>query len=160
MKHFLLLSLGIVVLLAACTNPAKVPSPNKSKEIPLISDADIDKARLEVATSSSTLIGIEGDSSPEGATLPALPDSQGDLSTQAVLPNTSGFVYYVRSTLVLDGPFLYQVFRHNQKTDAITLLYSGIRAIQSVAGSLDGKVIVVSMRETTAMISDYDGFFP
>jgi FG-GAP repeat len=148
--------IATLVVLSACSQPSPANVPNEPKETPLITDADIDRAKLQIATSSTNIVGIEGGEASPGELLAPLADSQGDLSTQAVLPNTSGFVYYVRSTLVLDGPILYQVFRHNQKTDAITLLYSGIRAIQSVAGSLDGKVIVVSMRETTAMISDYE----
>jgi hypothetical protein len=116
---------------------------------------------LHLATTSIELLGIEGGESPEGPTLPALADNQGDLSTQAVLPNTSGYAYYlshIPGTRTPPTPSSYGIYRHNQQTDVVTLLYSGNRQIQSVAGSGNGSVVVFSMRETTESSSDYEIF--
>ncbi len=143
------------IILSACSNPA--PSASLPDENPLLTDADIDKAILQVAKEVKELIGTEEGNVPEGQILAPLPDSQGDLSTQAVIPNAAGFVYYIKyDGAPIIGVIPYSLYRHNQQTDTQTLIYSGNRHIQSVAGSLDGNFVVVSMRETPFSTSDYE----
>lgn len=156
MKLLLVVLMLICTLLAACGGPIQAPATTP-KETPLLTDTDIDKAQFQMPTEVKELVGIEGGTAPEGREVPALLDSQEDISTQAVLPNTSGFVYYLKfdQTPVV-GTVPYSIYRHDQKTDTQTLIYSGSRAIQSVAGSADGNMVVVSMKETPDKTSDYD----
>jgi hypothetical protein len=163
MKLLLGVLIFICLLLAACGRPTQAPvTPDEGvKETPLLTDADIDKASVQVLGETKELLGIEGGESPVGEMLPSLADkpSQGGLNPQAVLPNTSGFVYYLKfNPNPIKGPALYSIYRHDQQSDALVLVYSGNRAIQTVAGSADGKIIVVSMKETTPAISDYEIF--
>ena len=151
----------LLCLLAACGRPPQAPS-TPQEEIPLFTDTDIDKAVIQVPRSTINLFGIEGGSSHDGTILPALSDIQGNLNTQAVLPNTSGFVYYINS-VVKTGKggttfTVYTLLRHNQATNVYIPIYSGLRQIHSVAGSLDGNLVVVSMRETTSAGSDFEIF--
>ena len=60
-----------------------------------------------------------------------------ELSSQAVLAGASGMLYYLAHNPTTADP--YRVFRYNQVTDTITQVYSGVKEIQSVAGTLDGK---------------------
>jgi FG-GAP repeat len=137
--------IATLVVLSACSQPSPASVPNEPKETPLITDADIDRAKLQIATSSTNIVGIEGGEASPGELLAPLADSQGDLSTQAVLPNTSGFVYYLRREGNASSGYIYTILRHDQQSDVITPLYIGDKQIQSVAGSRDGSVVVVSM---------------
>jgi hypothetical protein len=152
----LFLSLGIAALLAACGSPPRVPNP--SEETPLLTDADIDKANLGTVASSTTLEGLESGEASAGELLAPLADVQSDLTSQAVLPNTFGNAYYLRRSGSASTGYSYFAYRHNQQSDAVTLLYSGSRQIQSIAGSSDGKLVLLSMRQSTATTSDYEIF--
>ena len=158
LRIFCLMAASFIIL-SACSQPS--PLASILNESPIFTDADIDKAVLQGNTTTKELLGIDESVAAEGAELPALADSsiasgQDELSTQAVLPHASGFVFYAnykQSTII--GTLPYNIYRHDQKTDIITLVYAGTHQIQSVAGSWDGKVVVVSMRETTSS-SDYE----
>jgi FG-GAP repeat len=157
MRHFVLTIVLIVGLLAACGQPPQAPNTTPN-EHPLFTDADIDKAQLQIPTEMTELVGRDEGTASEGQILPALADSSGELSAQAVLPNTSGFVFYVQYLPGFNGADDYSLYRHNQRTDTRELIYSGNRYIQSVAGSSDSTMVVVSMRETTDATSDLDIF--
>jgi hypothetical protein len=152
MKLIFLLSVACLIL-AACSQPMQTPMTSP-REKPLFTDADIDKAQLQVSEMTE-LVGIDESILSEEREIAAL--QSGDINPQIVLPNTAGFVYYVQfDQNVVIGTVPYRLYRHNQRTDARDLLYSGERYIQSVAGSADGNMVVVSMKETTDQASDLD----
>lgn len=161
MKHPIFVFVLLCLLVAACGQPKQAPTPDEEvKETPLLTDADIDNAVLQTPGETLQLVGLEDEDISEGEVLPALADkSVGDLNPQVVLPNTSGFVYYVSSIFDFGtGGLSSSLYRQDQGTDTYTLIYSGERYIQSVAGSSDGNLIVVSMAESTAN-SELDIYF-
>jgi archaellin len=158
MKLLMVVFISCCVFLGACNQPAQAPT-TPTEETPLLTDADVDKAQRQAPTETKELFGTEESETPEGLTLAALPDSNaGELSAQAVLPGASGFIFYVEYVPGFNGANFYSLYRHDQQTGAVTVVYSGDRQIQSVAGSADGIFVVVSMRETTNVNSDYDIF--
>jgi hypothetical protein len=157
MKLFIVVFLSCCFLLGACGQPAQAPTTPKEEQA-LLTDADVDKAQLQAPTEMNELVGTDEGTASEGQTLPALADSRGELSAQAVLPNAEGFVYYLSYAFIFSSPTRYSVYRHDQTTGAVAVVYSGERQIQSVAGSDDGNFVVVSMKETTDVNSDYDIF--
>lgn len=150
-----ILLLATLCLLSACGGPTQAPNKNLTEK-PLFTDADIDKAQLQMPTEVKELVGIEAGITPEGRELPELPDRQGVLSTRAVSPYGDGYVYYLEDDLYITHS--YSLYRHDQRTDTLTLLYYGERPIQSVAGDFSGNYVVVSMKETTDASSDYEIF--
>ncbi len=157
MKPFLVVLVVICTLLAACAQPTQAPN-TPEEEQPLFTDADFDNAKIQIVSDTKELVGVDEGSAPEGQTLTALADRGGELNSQAVLPNTSGFVFYAQYFQSFTGANSYSLYRHDQQTDVRTLIYSGDREIQSVAGSADGTVVLLSMRETTASTSDFEIF--
>jgi hypothetical protein len=79
-----------------------------------------------------------------------------ELTSQGTLAGASGFVYYLAHNPTAPDP--YRVFRHDQATDARIKVYSGTKEIQSVAGTLSGGTVIVSMRETSSSSSDFEIF--
>jgi hypothetical protein len=148
------------LLLLACGRLTQAPvTPEEGN--PIFTDADIDSAQLQIPADVKTLVGVEEDTIAQGTS--GLVEGSSDLDPQglgpqAVLPNTSGFVYYARFLLGFNGANSYSLYRHDETTDVYTLLYSGDRQIQSVTGSADGTVVLVSMRETTSSSSDFEIF--
>jgi FG-GAP repeat len=151
MKKFWWL-IGILFLLVACSQTAQV-TPQPTQET-IFSDADVDRATLDVETQTEQMTPQDLGEVPEGNELPELPDSAGELGAQAVLPNASGFVYYIRYQAGISNPWSVQ--RANQSTDVVTTIYSGQREIQSIGGSSDGNTIVLSMRQSTTAGSDFE----
>ncbi len=147
------LCLVIFLLLAGCSSPT-FQSP--STELSLFTDADIDRAELSVAKEVKTLLGRNQAKAPTATELPPLADTTSDLSPQVVLPNTDGFVFYIQHTPGTTSSW--RIIRHNQATDARTTILTTAREIQSVAGSLDGNIIMVSMRQTTTTPNDFEIF--
>jgi Tol biopolymer transport system component len=146
-----------LILLASCTQQP-IPAPNDTSEQPaLFTDADINNAELHLATRLGTLQGIDGGDAGESKLLSDLETLEHGFTAQAVLPNTRGFVYYSQeNSLSTTQPF--SIFRHDQNSDVTVRIYGGRREIQSVAGSLDGNTVFVSMRETTSPTSDFEIF--
>jgi hypothetical protein len=161
MKPFMFILVLVACLLAACGQNTQAPTP-LDEEIPLLTDADIDKAQLQVSSEVIKLVGSEEGLALKGREVPALADGQSELSTQAVLPNASGYVYYAQfNQTPVVGTVPYSLYSHYQGFDSRTLIYSGFRQIQSVAGSLldfNSFSVVVSMRETTSPTSDFEIF--
>ncbi len=151
----------ILCLLAACGRSPQAPT-QPSEDKPLFTDADIDKALFQAPQEMKNLVGLEDNQASEGEMLPALAEIDSGLSSQTVLPNTSGYVYYINSVVKTrkDGTTftVYTLFRHHQTLNIYIPIYSGLRQIQSVSGSLDGNLVVVSMRETTSAGSDFEIF--
>jgi FG-GAP repeat len=159
MKQWLFVFVLLCLVLAACGRSTQTPTATP-EETPLFTDADIDNAVLQLPISTTDLIGLEEVESPEGEGLPDLLDSESALSPRVVLPGTSGFIYYVSSIFDFGtGGLVSSLYRHDQGTDTYTLVYSGDRYIQSVAGSSNGNFIVVSMRQTTDPNSQFDIYF-
>jgi hypothetical protein len=144
----------LILLLASCTQQP-LPSSNQSSDPPaLFTDAAIDNAELQLATGQETLRGSDDGESRGSSDLATL---ESNFTTQAVLPNTRGFVYYFQEDPTsTTQPF--SIFRHDQNSDVTTRIYGGRRELQSVAGSLDGNTVFVSMRETTTPTSDFEIF--
>lgn len=65
MKVWKLLVLLVSLLLTACGQPVQAPTTT-TQEKPIFSDADIDKAMLQVANEVKELVGIDEGSIPEG----------------------------------------------------------------------------------------------
>lgn len=155
MKSIVFVLVLTCFVLSACGRQSQAPAA-PVEETPLFTDADIDNAQLQMPAEVKELVGLE-----EGTTaqsVPALTDGSSELSPQAVLPNTSGFAFYVQYFQSFVGGTPYSLYRHDQGTDSRTLIYSGDRQIQSVTGSADGTVVLISMRETTASTSDFEIF--
>ncbi|CAN5658479.1 hypothetical protein BH24DEI1_BH24DEI1_08800 [soil metagenome] len=139
----------LTLLLAACTStlqqaPATSPA--------LLSDADIDAAALELATTTAEVTGTELGSLADGAESDLLEAEEEELSTQAVLPGASGYIAYVH----FDGlTAKFQLWLANQSNDKKTLVYTGNRYINSVAVSLTGNILVFSMNTATGCCDIY-----
>ncbi len=144
-------------LLTGCVQDA-TPTPSlKEDSDALFGDSDIDKAQLEIASSVSVLKGKEETPLSEGIELPALSENQNDITAQAVLPDTSGFVYYIQhDPSSTTEPF--SIFRFDQHNDVNTKIYAGLREIQAVSGNVEGTIIALSMREATNPTSDFEIF--
>lgn len=156
-KHRLITIVLLLVacLLAACGQNSQAPI-SLLEEKPLLTDADFDKAQLQLGGEVKELVGIEEGMALAGQDLPALADVTSELSAQAVLPNVSGAVYYLSSQFVLSSQCpnnkLYKVYRHDQHTDKVAKLLETCREIQSVAGGLDNidgqnNSVVISMHQ-------------
>jgi FG-GAP repeat len=144
-------------LLTACVQPSS-PAPQQA-EVPdaLFTDSDVDKAGLEVASGSQLRANVEGNLFVAEKKLATISSPESNLGAQAVLPDTSGFVYYIQhDPNSQTEPF--SLFRIDQQTEVSTKVYGGKREIQSVAGSGDGKIITLSMRESTNPSSDFEIF--
>jgi FG-GAP repeat len=143
-----------VGLMAGC-NPYGLPKPAEELE-PLFTDADIDRATVSSAKTVRLLEGGDTGSLPEGLELPPLPDVQSDVTAQVVLANTDGFIYSINNDPNATNPW--RIVRHNQVTDERVNVLVTKREIQSVAGSLDGNIVLVAMRQTTTSSSDFEIF--
>jgi FG-GAP repeat/WD40-like Beta Propeller Repeat len=151
MKHIVRFYI-LVLLFAGCSGREVIQS--NPVDTAIFGDSDIDGATLDVATQNEEITAQDLGELPAGTDIEPLPESEGDFTAQSILPGASGFVYYIRYQAGLTNPWSVQ--RANQTTDILTTIYSGQREIQSVGGSLDGNLIVLSMRQTTATTSDFE----
>jgi hypothetical protein len=141
----------LLCLLTACGGPTQTPATTTAEK-PLLTDADFDKAQLQIADDVKELVGMEEGMALAGQELSPLADIESELSNQAVLPNASGVVFYIGHSQIISD-FRHRIYSHDQQIDQRVSIYSGFRKIQSVAGSMDGDPItsrgsvVVSMRE-------------
>jgi outer membrane protein assembly factor BamB len=132
----------VLLLLAACTGP--LSEAPMGDEPPLLTDADIGSAALELAGHVEALLGSEAGEVPDGpeSELPEAGAEDG-VTSQAVLPNAGGYLAYVRHDPTGDLPW--QLWLANQASGKKTAVYGGVRAIESVAVSLDGSRLVFTM---------------
>jgi hypothetical protein len=98
----------------------------------------------------------ELDESGEANELPPMEHREvdGEIQSAAVLPGATGFVYYFERNQSQSEPWSAYLF--DQQANEYIPLYTGSRQIQSVGGSVDGNVIILSMRETIDTTSDYE----
>ena len=152
MKLFKLITLCFIVmtLLVACQQPI---IQNKNQAKALFSDADLDKAILELATPTD-ISGQELSDIPDGQVTDLADYNQGDFAPANVLPGAKGFIYYILRDTSLTNQWA--IYRFNQNTDSNVLVYQGQRVLHSVSGSSGGTVIYFSARETTSATSDYE----
>lgn len=144
----------IMLVLTGCSASLQRTSPT---EVAIFSDASIDKAALSLTSETEEVVPRDLGALPDGEELSDLTPTEFDpkeLTTQAVLPGTNGFVYSIRYAPGTTNSWSIQ--RANQATDEVTTIYAGVREIQSVGGSLDGGTLVLSMRETTTVSSDFE----
>jgi Beta-propeller repeat len=160
MKRFyvnLLLVGFLVTTVAGCfRQPPSAPPTNP--EGALFSDTDVDKARLSPARHRQELSPQDLGEVAGGSELKPLQNREaGDgLESTAVLPGVEGFIYFIEHDPSLVNPW--RVFRFDQAADTRTAIYSGKREIQAVGGSGDGRIILLSMRQTVAGTSDFEIF--
>lgn len=97
---------GLLLLLVSC-NQTPIYPPTDA----LFGDDDVDAASRSVASSNVALEGFDGNVLPEGQTIEGT-DTEGELSSQAVLANTTGFIVYIRNDPASTQPW--QIFRYDQ----------------------------------------------
>ncbi len=129
-------ALALTLVLAACSTPEDLNREQPSAA--LITDADIDRASLEVARTEVVVKGVEEGSVPDGAQT-NLPDSGSQLSSQAVLPDVGGYIAHVR--VVRGTSTTWQIWLSNQSNDQKTLVYEGGLSISSAAVNLAGDTL-------------------
>ena len=144
-----LAALALTLVLGACSTPADVSVPTSEATNALITDADLDRAALEVAAAETEITGVETGVAPDGARLESsVTDTP--LSAQAVLPNTTGYVTYIR---ISSGTW--QLWLANQSNDQNTLVYRGNRTISSTTVNLAGNTLFFTA-QVTAGSSNYE----
>lgn len=151
-----LVYLTLCFVLAGCVRTAR-PGLAEAEPVPLFTDGSVDGVELAVAGRLETLLSSEEAELAPMTELASLPTATGDFQAQAVLPGTSGFVYYIQynPNSTVDP---YRVYRYDQYSDVRTLVYGGKREVQAVAGSYDGNFLVLSMRQTTTTPNDFEIF--
>jgi uncharacterized delta-60 repeat protein len=148
----------LLVVQSACIQPfpSSTPQPElpARNETPLFTDAEIDYATKDLGVED----GLEGaeDSNPvpEGKEMNDA-SNNGDLTPQAVLTGVRGFVVYIWNNPA-DTTQPWRIYRHDEVTNANTLVYGGLREISSVAISGNGNTLLTSMREATNATSDFE----
>jgi hypothetical protein len=141
------------LLFSACSTTASLVD----SEQPLLTDEDIEKATLELASQEAALRVIESRLSVAEETDVSNKiheKSSSDINAQAVLPGVSGWLTYIRNIPSNTNPW--RVMAQDQAVGTDVLIYKGKREIQSVAVDASGNVFIFAMRETTVTTSDFD----
>jgi Tol biopolymer transport system component len=121
---------------------------------PLFDDGDIDAATTDTGT-TEVLEGIDDPTpSPEPTETVETPNG-GEITTQAVLAGAKGFVVYIWNNPA-DATRPWRVYRHDTVADTTTFVYGGLRQVTSVATDGTGSTLVVAMKETTDVTSDFE----
>jgi len=140
-KHLFVFGFISIFLLGGCVSTEQ---PLASIGDALFTDDDIDKASFDLATVQIALENTDLSKLAKPVAITALEDeSQDTFGTQVVLPDANGYIYAIKHTV---KPLSWSIVSHNQETDKQTTLYTGIREVQSVAGSADGGTVVFSMQ--------------
>jgi hypothetical protein len=146
----LLSVLGFFLFIVSCSQVPIYPPTDA-----IFSDGDVDAASRSVASSQVAVEGFDGTVLPEGQTLENF-NPEDELSSQAVLANTTGFIVYVRNDPASTQPW--QIYRYDQAGNKSLKVFEGTREIQSVAISGDGNTVLATMRATTTAGSPFDVF--
>ena len=77
-----------------------------------------------------------------------------DASQLSTTASNSGFIYYLPKSSGA-GKYL-EAWRLNLASDTNTLIYTGKREIRSIAGSLDGNVVILSLKSRTDDVSNFE----
>jgi hypothetical protein len=149
-RTWALSALALTLVLAACSTPEDLNLEQPSSA--LITDGDIDRASLELARTEIDVRGVDEGSVPDGAQV-NLPDAEGQLSSQAVLPDVGGYVTYVR--VVRGSSTTWQIYLSNQSNDQKTLVYEGSRTITSATVNLAGDTLYF-VAQAAAGSSNYE----
>ena len=145
----------ILVVLVACNQTNKVNSEviGDSDTSALFSINDLNNALATTISESIELpsvdlnneeINIEGDPAPE--------ENDAELTSQAILPNVTGYLAYYR---VNTAGTTYQIWIADQATDIKTKVYSSSFAVQSVAVSGDGNWVAASIINSSGKYDIY-----
>ena len=124
------------------------------EELALFSDVALDSARLEVISSVEVEEGVDLEGVPDGEELNL--QTSTPLESAAVLSGADGYVYYIQEHTT--HAFPWRIWRFDQKGNQKTLLYKGVRELQSVTGSLDGMTVVFSGRQNADNTGDFELF--
>lgn len=144
----------IVLVISSCTDINK----SSLQIISLFTDSDLNLASIQTTNYIheivGTNIGTNSSDFPDEKELPPLSNVNTELTTQTTIPEATGFIYYIENNPNTSQPW--RIFRYDQSKDQNLLVYSGAREIQSVTGSLDGNIIIASMRQTTTSPIDFE----
>ncbi len=152
----------MLLVLSACVQvppaPEQPAEPPTTSETPLVDDSAIDQATQDLGTAES-LEGAVDDSAganiDQETAITAPTQETSELSSQAVLPGGKGYIAYAWfSTNSATQPW--RIYLHDAATNVTTLVYGGLRQIESVAVSGDGNKIIAAIKETTDATSDYE----
>ncbi len=141
--RYVTLFILIFSLLVSC-NTSKVINTDKKPvaQNSIFNDSDIDNATLQLAND---------DLSPEELSKLILNTDTSQLSTTA---SNSGFIYYFPKQL--PSHKILEAWRFDLANNINTLVYTGKREIRSIAGSLDGNTIILSLKSTTDSVSNFE----
>lgn len=114
-------------------------------EIPLLTDADIDNAILEISNPENIIetVGIEDSLEVSLNSEEVDHSSSEELLPQVTAPGAKGFVCFIRFDPSVTGKW--KLLRHNQQTDITQAIYGGTREIESVACSPDGNTLYFTL---------------
>lgn len=146
--------LCLLVLLVACQQ--SIPYESDLLESSLLDDSRLDWA-IDASSESVDLDLLDHLSIPSSINQldKSVATDLTDLSTQAVLADAKGYVYYVlNNPAVTRRPW--QIIRHNQQDNSKTVIYAGKRSIQSIGGSVDGDAIAFIAKENLKPESDFE----
>lgn len=119
-------------------------------DVALFNDLDFENAEVETSEIIEIVEAeeLEGIADGEVTELPAFEDAEDALTTQAVLPGASGYIYYIKYIPGIARPW--RIYRHDQVSNARLHVYASHLPVQSVAGSADGKSIIISRKDSSA----------
>ena len=164
--HSALTILFTLIFVISCNQADKVPQnitnsiETDPTEAALFTDADIDNASLQLASNDIAILGTEGEEVPDTQEVDLTLYEPTNVSTQAYLPGAKGKGCFIAFNPNANKPWkIWLVKLGAEKTQ---LIYSGKRAIDSVACNSDGSKFVFAMKQTTDPNSDleiykYDG---
>ncbi len=147
----LLSVLGIFLFVTSCSQAPTYPPTDA-----LFGDSDVAAALTSVANMDVALAGFDGGVLPDGQTIEN-PGTESELSSQAVLANSTGFIVYIRNDPA-SSTEPWQIYRYDQAGNKSLKIFGGTREIQSVAVSGDGNAVLATMRATTTAGSPFDVF--
>ncbi|MEZ4607015.1 MAG: G8 domain-containing protein, partial [Deinococcales bacterium] len=160
----------LALLISSCSQPSLNSSNPTVVEEALFSDAMFSQAipHLSEAISLNPELDLElnleldletdladktlSEDLAENDLIQELPEPS-ELSSQSVLQSASGFVAFVEH----DPQGIWRLYRHDQLNDRMVLIYQGSREIDSVAISLDGNILALSMEsEASSLGSNFE----
>ena len=156
----------LFLLLASCTQTVTPLPQQDSVGEAWFTDEDLDNAVLTIPTTIQPIKGLDDGSQGSDDRAPSvdLPDiGLGDFETQAVLTNSTGFIYYIRKQTssvcsIIPSLAIWRVIRQDQRNASEVQFLCSTREIQSVTGSADGTTVVISRKDTSANGNDFEIF--
>jgi hypothetical protein len=132
-------SVLILLCLASCSHS----HDNVDTSPALFTLSDLQAAQLSLADKDLRVETSQQDLNVKESEFPYNPaeDNINVLDPQAVLPDTRGYVVYIRH----DGTSTWQIFRHDQALNLKVKVFQGTTAIDSVAINGTGNILVASI---------------